>query len=85
MSSLAYLNSVVNRNKRRSRPTGDTCLGGESVSDELWDMINRCWRPSPGLRITMKHVLAYLNVDPTPIFQPHRGSHFVTKASRSGK
>jgi hypothetical protein len=77
-----HFNEVVMSKIRPPPPSQKNCLGGFSVSEGLWDLIMRCWRHRPEIRLNIKHVLAYYDIDPNPIFQPFNGPHFVTKAVR---
>ncbi|PBK76192.1 hypothetical protein ARMSODRAFT_216730 [Armillaria solidipes] len=45
-NDLAFVNRVVRRKQRPSRPP--------EISDELWAVVTRCWSHEPGDRPTME-------------------------------
>jgi hypothetical protein len=72
----------VEKRSRPEKPTDRECLGGFRVQDELWEIISGCWTAEPHLRWTMKHVLACLRIDVSPIYQPAKPPFLTAIASR---
>jgi hypothetical protein len=77
-----YYADIVKSKGRRGRPLPHNCVGNFAVSSDLWDLVYGCWRDRPRLRLTMRHVLAWLNVDADPIYQPQNPPYFTTKVLR---
>jgi hypothetical protein len=85
MNKDMYYKHVVAENKRREKPRKQDALGNMRVSDELWEMVVGCWRDRPHQRLTMKHVLAHLDIDIAPIYQSHKPPYFTLLASKKCK
>ena len=52
--------------ERPGRPEGE---GGALFTDDIWRMLELCWKPQPGERISAKDVLLYLE-GTTPLLLP---------------
>jgi hypothetical protein len=76
-----YYHQVIMEKTRRSKPKAERTLGGEVISDHLWEMILSCWGHTPQRRFTMRHVLACLDVDPDTIYEPTNEAHFTATAA----
>ena len=60
----------VLRGERPKRPQGPA---GERFTDEIWDVVGRCWRQKPGDRATAEDVHLCLGGTPLPSRPPSPG------------
>jgi serine/threonine protein kinase len=77
-----HYSEVVMSRLRPAKPAGKACLGGVPVPRDLWLMILRCWRQRSEMRLNIKQVLAYFDIDHALFFQTCDDPHFTTKAVR---
>jgi serine/threonine protein kinase len=51
--------------KRPERPLASACMG-PPISDDLWQLIESCWKTKPEERLTMQEVVAYFQRNMPP-------------------
>lgn len=83
MTQETYYKHAVVDNMRRDKLRKQDRLGNVRVSDEIWEMVKGCWRDRPHLRLSMKHVLACLDVNVAPIYESHKPPYFTMRAHKN--
>lgn len=65
-NTIAVISKVLN-GERPGRPQGEE---GTPLTDEIWGMLERCWKPRPYDRITAKDILLGFEGTSSPLWPP---------------